>query len=71
MKTTNRYWLVFGVFQIVGFVLFALSDPHVHFVLKTVGWVLLLPGTLAALAIERSGGGRHFACHCAWRRFAG
>ncbi len=58
MKTSSKlYWLIFAAVQIVGFVLFALGDPHLHVVLKTVGWVLLLPGTLAALVFAEIGVG--------------
>jgi len=55
VKTSSKlYWLTFAAFQIVGLVLFALGDPHVHVVLKTAGWVLLLPGTLAGLAFAET-----------------
>ena len=58
MKTSAKlYWLTFAALQMTGFVSFALGDPHVHFVLKTVGLVLMLPGTLAALAFAEIGVG--------------
>jgi uncharacterized membrane protein len=58
IKTRNGlYWLTFAVAQIVGLVLFASGDPHAHAVLKTIGLVLMLPGTLAGLAFAEIGVG--------------
>ena len=56
MKTSAKlYWFIFATSQIVGFVLFALDGPHFPALLKSVGWVLMLPGTLAALALAEIG----------------
>ena len=55
MKTSSKlYWLGFAGVQIVGFVSITLGDPHVHVVLKNIGLVLLLPGTLAGLAVAET-----------------
>jgi hypothetical protein len=58
VKTSSKfYWLMCGAVQIVGFVSLAFGDPHVHVVLKNLGLLLLLPGTLAALAFAEIGVG--------------
>ena len=56
MKTSTKlYWFTFAAVQIVGFALFALDGAHFPAVLKNIGWLLLLPGTLAALAFAEIG----------------
>ena len=58
MKTRyGLYWLTFAAAQIVGLVSLASGDPHAHAVLKTIGLVLMLPGTLAGLAFAEIGVG--------------
>ncbi len=63
MKTSSKfYWLMCGAVQIVGFVSLAFGDPHVHVVLKNLGLLLLLPGTLAALVFAEIGVGIEISC---------
>jgi hypothetical protein len=55
VKTSSKlYWLGFAGVQTVGFVSITFGDPHVHVVLKNIGFVLLLPGTLAGLAVAET-----------------
>ncbi len=56
MRTSDKvYRLTLAAAQIAGLMSFALDGPHFPVILKIVGWVLLLPGTLAALALEEIG----------------
>jgi hypothetical protein len=58
MKTSAKlYWLTFVALQIGGFVSLAFGDPHVHVVLKNLGLLLLLPGTLATSVFAEIGVG--------------
>jgi len=55
--SAKPYWLTFAMWQIIGFVFLIFGDPHVHVVLKNIGLVLLLPGTLAGFAFAEVGVG--------------